>query len=70
MELIEKHGLIANVLHKQWPEWRDPEGTGKGSLPLELEDLLGQSIEDEDEVERITLEIQSVQSAKASLQTG
>jgi len=69
-QLIEKHGLIAEVPQKHWPEWRDPEGTGKGSLPLEPEDVLGQAIEDEDEVERITLEIQSVQSAKASLQTG
>ncbi len=68
-ELIEKHGVIADVLHKQWPEWRNPEGTGKGSLPLEPEDVLGQVIEDEDEIERISLEIQSVQSAKASLQT-
>src|SRR5438105_4797989 len=47
-ELIERHGLIADVLHKQWPEWRDPEGTGQGSLPLEPEDVLGQTIEEED----------------------
>jgi len=66
--LISRHGLIADVLHKLWPEWRDPEGTGKGSLPLEPEDVLGQIIEDKDEIERIALEIQSVQSAKASLQ--
>lgn len=68
-DLIARHGLIADVLHKQWPEWRDPEGTGKGSLPLEPEDVLGQTIEEEDEIERITSEIQAVQSAKAALQT-
>ena len=67
--LIEKHGRIADILHEQWPEWRNPEGTGKGSLPLEPEDVLGQAIEDEDEIERITSEIEAVQSAKAALQT-
>jgi hypothetical protein len=68
--LIQKHGLIADVLHAQWPEWRNPEGTGKGSLPLEPEDVLGQAIEEEDEIERISSEIQAVQSAKAALQAG
>jgi len=67
--LIEKHGLIADILHEQWPEWKNPDGTGKGSLPLDAEDVLGQMVEDEDEIERITSEIQAVQSAKAALQT-
>src|SRR5258708_7585698 len=69
-KLIAKHGRIADVLHAQWPEWKNPEGTSKGSWPLPPEDVLGQAIEDEDEVERISLEIQAVQSAKKALQAG
>lgn len=69
-KLIKEHGRIADVLHDQWPEWRNPEGTGRGSLPLDLKDVLGQAIEDEDEIERLASEIQAVQSAKAALQTG
>jgi hypothetical protein len=68
-KLIKEHGLIADVLHDQWPEWRNPEGTGRGSLPLDPKDVLGQAIEDEDEIERLASEIQAVQSAKAALQT-
>jgi hypothetical protein len=68
-KLIQEHGLIADILHDQWPEWRNPAGTGKGSLPLEPEDVLGQTVEDEDEIGRIASEIQAVQSAKAALQT-
>jgi hypothetical protein len=69
-ELIKRHGLIADVLHTQWPEWKNPEGTGKGSLPISVEDVLGEVIEDEDEAERVGREIDSVQSAKAALQRG
>lgn len=69
-QLIERHGLIADILHAQWPEWKNPEGTGKGSLPISVEDVLGQVVEDEDEAERVGREIDSVQSAKAALQRG
>jgi Antitoxin SocA-like, Panacea domain len=68
--LMNKHGKIADVLHELWPEWKDPEKTcGKRSMPLDLKDILSELIEDEKEVERICLEVESVQSAKAALQT-
>ena len=71
-ELLRRHGRgnIAHVLHKLWPEWKDPEKTcGKKSMPLELKEILSQFIEDDEEIDRVALEIQSVQSAKAALQT-
>lgn len=67
--LIRKHKLIADVLHAQWPEWKNPEGTGSGSIPIDPKEILAQVIEDEDEIERIVSEIQAVQSAKAALQS-
>jgi len=63
--LIRKHGLIADILHKQWPEWENP---GTGMIPLDLREILMQSLDDDDEIQRICLEIQSVQDVKASLQ--
>lgn len=68
--LIAKHGRIADVLHQLWPEWKNPEGTGKKSIPLPPEDVLGEVIQDEDEAERVGREIASVQTAKAALQRG
>jgi hypothetical protein len=68
--LIAKHGRIADVLHDLWPEWKNPEGSGKGSIPLTPEEVLGQVIEDEDAAERVVREIESVQTAKAALQRG
>jgi len=67
--LIQNHGLIADVLHNEWPEWKNPEGSGKGSLPLDPEEVLARVIDDEDEIERVASEIRAVQSAKAALQT-
>jgi hypothetical protein len=70
-KLILKYGRgnITNVLHRLWPEWKDPEKTcGKRSMPLELNDILSELIDDEQEVQKICLEIESVQSAKAALQ--
>jgi len=66
--LVAKHGRIADVLHDLWPEWRNPEGSGRGSIPLTPEEVLSQLIEDEDEAERVAREIESVQTAKAALQ--
>jgi hypothetical protein len=63
--LIEKHGLIADVLHQAWPEWRDP---GNSSFPIALSEVLNEVMEDEMEVSRVAAEIQSVNSAKAALQ--
>lgn len=71
-ELLRRHGRkhIAAVLHELWPEWKDPEKTcGKRSMPLELNDILSELFEDENEAQKICLEIESVQSAKAALQT-
>jgi Antitoxin SocA-like, Panacea domain len=68
--LIAKHGRIADVLHDLWPEWKNPQGSGKGSIPLTPEEVLGQVIEDDDEAERVAREIESVQTAKAALQRG
>jgi antitoxin SocA-like protein len=65
-ELIKKHGRIAEVLHELWPEWKDP---GDGSIQLDPMDVLCQIIDNDDEVQRIRLEIQAVQDAKAALQT-
>lgn len=67
--LIKKHGRIADVLHAQWPEWKDPQGTGKRSIPLAPKDVLAETIDDEDEIDHILMEVQSVQSARSSLQT-
>jgi hypothetical protein len=66
--LIARHGRIADVLHDLWPEWKDPEGSGRGSIPLTPEEVLSELIEDEDEAERVAREIESVQTAKAALQ--
>jgi hypothetical protein len=66
--LIARHGGIADALHDLGPEWKDPEGTGKGSIPLSPEEVLRELIEDEDEAERVAREIESVQTAKAALQ--
>jgi len=68
-ELIKQHGLIADFLHQAWPEWKDPKQFGKGSIPLPIEDVLSEVIEDENEAEKVLLEIRSVSSAKAALQT-
>lgn len=68
--LEEKYGTITEVLHQKWPEWKDPEkNCGKLSMPLEVKDILSELLGDDDEVERVSLEIESVQSAKAALQT-
>jgi uncharacterized phage-associated protein len=67
-DLIKQHGLIADTLHERWPEWEDPSKYGRGSIPLSLEDVLSEVIEDDAEVERIILEIRAVSSAKAALQ--
>lgn len=66
--LIKDHGLIAEKLHEQWPEWRDPTKYGRGSIPLSLEEVLSEVVEDESEIERIVLEIRAVASAKSALQ--
>jgi hypothetical protein len=66
--LIAEHGRIADVLHQLWPEWKNPEASGKGSIPLTPEEVLAEVIEDEDEAERVAREIESVQTAKAALQ--
>lgn len=67
-ELIKKHGQIAETLHELWPEWEDPSKKGRGSIPLSLEEILSEVVEDESEIERIVVEIRSVSSAKAALQ--
>ena len=67
--LIKQHGLIKDILHEAWPEWKNPEGTGRGSIPLEIQEILSQETRDDDEIQRICLEIDTVQSAKAALQT-
>jgi hypothetical protein len=66
--LVKKHGAIADVLHEQWPEWQEPSKFGKRSIPLPIEDVLSEVIEDREEIERIILEIRAVNSAKAALQ--
>ena len=66
--LIKKKGLISDVLHERWPEWKDPLRYGRGSVPLSLEDVLSEVIEDEFQIEKIVQEIRSVSSAKAALQ--
>jgi len=45
------------VLHDLWPEWKNPEGSGKGSIPLTPEEVLSHVIEDEDQAERVAREI-------------
>jgi len=66
--LIKAKGLIADVLHEKWPEWKNPAEFGKAAIPLTVEDVLSEVLEDETEVERAALEIRSVASAKAALQ--
>jgi uncharacterized phage-associated protein len=66
--LIKKHGFIAEKLHEEWPEWRDPAKYGRGSIPLGLEEVLSELIEDESELDRVVQEIRAVASAKAALQ--
>lgn len=66
--LIRRKGLIADTLHEEWPEWKNPVNYGRGSLPLSLEDVLSEIIEDESELEKIVHEIRAVSSAKAALQ--
>ena len=66
--LQKKHGLIADVLHKQWPEWKDPSECGKAAIPLTLNEILSELLEDESEVRVVADEIRSVSSAKAALQ--
>lgn len=66
--LIKKHGRIYEVLHQQWPEWKDPQKFGKHSIPLTLKEVLSEIVEDESEVERVVSEIRAVSSAKAALQ--
>lgn len=68
--LVRKKGLIADALHEQWPEWKDPDKYGRGSIPLSLKEVLSEIVENEDEVEKILLEIRAVGSAKAALQVG
>lgn len=66
--LIKQHGAIADRLHEQWPEWKDPAKFGRGSIPLSLEEILCEILEDDFEVEKILGEIRAVNSAKAALQ--
>jgi Protein of unknown function (DUF4065) len=66
--LIKQHGLIAEELHKKWPEWQDPSKYGRGAIPLSLHEVLSEVIDDESEIERIILEIRAVASAKSALQ--
>jgi len=66
--LIKKHGLIADALNAYWPEWKNPAKFGKGTIPLSLEDVLAEVLEDETEVQRVASEIRAVCSAKAALQ--
>lgn len=66
--MIKSHGLIADQLHARWPEWKDPSRYGRGSIPLSLEEVLSEVIEDESEIERIVSEIKAVASAKSALQ--
>jgi len=63
--LIKEKGLIADELHKRWPEWTDP---GRGALPLSLNEVLREVVEDDSQIEKIILEIKAVASAKAALQ--
>lgn len=66
--LIAKKGLIADTLHEMWPEWQNPTEFGCGSIPLSLEDVLCEVVEDESEIEQIVSEIRAVSSARATLQ--
>ncbi len=66
-DLIAENGQIADILHKKWAEWKDPAIFGKGSIPIEFQDILSQFM-DEEEVFDVCSEIKSVQSAKATLQ--
>ena len=66
--LIREKGEIADALHQKWPEWKDPGQYGKGSIPLTLEEVLSEVLDDESQVERTALEICSIASAKAALQ--
>lgn len=64
-ELVRSKGVIAETLHKRWPEWEDP---GDGMKPIELKRVLEEVVKDEDDVESVLSEIQSINSAKAALQ--
>ena len=66
--LAKKHGAIADVLHSIWPEWKNPEVFGCGSVPLTLRDVLSEVVEDDHQVEELVAEISAVNSAKAALQ--
>lgn len=66
--LVKKKGLISDALHEEWPEWQDPSKYGRGSIPLSLEDVLSEVLEDESEIEKTVQEIRAVSSAKAALQ--
>jgi hypothetical protein len=66
--LVKANGVIADVLHQMWPEWTDPSTCGKKSIALTIREVLSEVIEDEDQIQKICLEVESVQSAKASLQ--
>ena len=67
--LVKEHGKIDEVLHQKWPEWKNPQKVcGKLSMPLEIEEILSEFLCEDDEIEKISLEIESVQSAKAALQ--
>jgi Antitoxin SocA-like, Panacea domain len=68
-EIIRQHGKIKEPLHQKWPEWKNPKKFGKGSVPLDVAEILAEEIEDCEEIQRICMEIRSVQSAKAALQT-
>lgn len=67
-DLIQKEGLIADALHKKWPEWKDPAEYGRGSIPLTLEEVLSEVLDDESDVAAVVSEIRAVSSAKAALQ--
>lgn len=67
-DLIQTKGLIADTLHKRWPEWQDPAQYGRGSIPLTLEEVLSEVLEDESAIETVVSEIRAVSSAKAALQ--
>jgi hypothetical protein len=68
-KFVMTNGSIAeDHLHSLWPEWKDPSQLGAASVPIELEDILSEIIEDEDEVKRVASEIAAVNSAKSALQ--
>jgi hypothetical protein len=68
MGLEKSSGVIADVLHKMWPEWKDPTQFGAKAVAMTLEDILSEVVEDESMVREIADEIRAVGSAKAALQ--